>query len=567
MFNFYKKFLLRVGPLRKLIKANTDFMEKSFSDHKTQFDIQAKELIIAKLTAAKANQENELISAQLIQMQDELEVFFLKKVELDELVKKIDLERLTATSALQEHKTLLNNLNNELKITNESLFNLRSQLYIKEKELDLVKFELDSYISAPKFVNESEEKYLKENELLSKQLMQAQEELESSNLEKVKFEELYRADQLRWERFKTRNPKYLDYESITLEDHSNISEIPYIKWTVKDLNQGKIEYDLLIFQTSLHDGCPGISMIKDAESSAQIENALILNQSLAGDSLKLYQRLSHSEFCQIKAAINILMQSELMNWAGVGLPKDFDLHFWREGLRSLCTRFNELPTRLRFDEIKLKRELINPDYEHLWFEFIGMSFGNRSWQKFELRLAASMIEKEHFSRFPKFEIPLIDGVSKPFDSWYAESRDDNGPKLELRFALEKGVFDSRVLAKLDAIDKAFILNIIYAMPDVLLRLKAEHVVIHRTWETWINFAKSCTQIIDNVRLRAINDSKKILTTSDSLSTAELPLSERKRVIVKTKSQISVASQEGVKEKLPKKLVTVKRPAIKNKKQK
>jgi hypothetical protein len=261
------------------------------------------------------------------------------------------------------------------------------------------------------------------------------------------------------------------------------------------------------------------------------------------------------------------MQSELMNWAGVGLPKDFDLHFWREGLRSLCTRFNELPTRLRFDEIKLKRELINPDYEHLWFEFIGMSFGNRSWQKFELRLAASMIEKEHFSRFPKFEIPLIDGVSKPFDSWYAESRDDNGPKLELRFALEKGVFDSRVLAKLDAIDKAFLLNIIYAMPDVLLRLKAEHVVIHRTWETWINFAKSCTQIIDNVRLRAINDSKKILTTSDSLSSAELPLSERKRVIVKTKSQISVASQEGVKEKLPKKLVTVKRPAIKNKKQK
>ena len=33
----------------------------------------------------------------------------------------VNLERLTATSALQEHKTLLNNLNNELKITNESL--------------------------------------------------------------------------------------------------------------------------------------------------------------------------------------------------------------------------------------------------------------------------------------------------------------------------------------------------------------------------------------------------------------------------------------------------------------
>jgi two-component system chemotaxis sensor kinase CheA len=78
-------------------------------------------------------------------------------------------------------------------------------------------------------------------------------------------------------------------------------------------------------------------------------------------------------------------------------------------------------------------------------EFYGLNFGANYWNKFEIRLGAALIEEGVFSQYPKFEIPLIEGKIKPFDSWFEESKDDSGPKLELRFSLEKNVFDILIL--------------------------------------------------------------------------------------------------------------------------
>jgi len=161
-----------------------------------------------------------------------------------------------------------------------------------------------------------------------------------------------------------------------------------------------------------------------------------------------------------------------------------------------------LPVLLRYDAVKLKRELINPDYEHLWLEFKGMSLGARTWPKFEMRLGAAMVQRVGFSQFPKFEFPLIDGRVKPFDSWYAESQDDHGGKLELRFSLEKNVFDTSVWSKLDDADKVLLLRLIYVMPAVLLRLEAEQAPIERPWATWVGFAKAATQVIEASRAAA-----------------------------------------------------------------
>ena len=40
------------------------------------------------------------------------------------------------------------------------------------------------------------------------------------------------------------------------------------------------------------------------------------------------------------------------------------------------------------------------------------------------------------------------------------------------------------------------------MPDVLLRLEAEHVAIHRPWTSWIDLAKSAMQVIEVNRMAA-----------------------------------------------------------------
>jgi hypothetical protein len=212
-----------------------------------------------------------------------------------------------------------------------------------------------------------------------------------------------------------------------------------------------------------------------------------------------------------------------------------------------------LPTLLRYDAVKLKRELINPDYEHLWLEIKGMGLGGRTWPKFEIRIGAAMVERNGFSQFPKFEIPLIDGIKKPFDSWYAESQDDSGAKLELRFSLQKQVFDTSVWSRLDSPDKILFLRLIYSMPDVLLRLQAEHVAIHRPWTSWIDLAKSAMQVIEVNRTAAkpkdlpAQELKSAAIETAAVTPVQLPPSDTKKAnLEKTASKKTPITKQGSK---------------------
>ena len=342
-----------------------------------------------------------------------------------------------------------------------------------------------------------------ENELLLTQLMQVQEELESYYLDKTKFEKLYQDIQARWARLEKRYPNYVDFGSVELVAFDNLSDVPSITLRVKDYAQGGMAFDEFLFQTVLQDGQPGIGLVLDAKALATVDSALVPKLlKPQSKQLERFVRMGQTEFRKLMAATTIVTQLEASGWRGVDLPKDFDLGFWRESLKLLPSQLQALPVMLRYDAIKLKRELTNPDYEHLWLEFKGMGLGARTWPKFEIRLGAAMVQRGGFSQFPKFEVPHIDGKTKPFESWYAESQDDNGAKLELRFSLEKQVFDTSVWAKLDDVDKALLLRLIYAMPDVLLRLEAEHASIHRPWATWVGFAKAAMQVIEAGRAAA-----------------------------------------------------------------
>ena len=153
-----------------------------------------------------------------------------------------------------------------------------------------------------------------------------------------------------------------------------------------------------------------------------------------------------------------------------------------------------------------------------------MVFSPISWKKFEVRLGAALIQPGAFSLYPKFEIPLVDGKDKPFESWFSESYDDSGGKLELRFALERKIFDVAVWAKLSEADRAVVLRIIYAFPEALRRLENEKVSIHRPWKTWVEFARSAIQILDQLRASQAAQSKSAQTAVAQNAAPSLPAS-------------------------------------------
>jgi hypothetical protein len=268
--------------------------------------------------------------------------------------------------------------------------------------------------------------------------------------------------------------------------------VPSITWQVKDFAQAGVALSEFSFVTVLQDGHPGIGLVKDGQPYAFVPKLLGTNK----DHLATFLGLGTTEFKQLTAAVSILDQLEAGQWKGFEFPAQFDLSFWRPSIQTLLAQLKLLPALLRYDEVRLKRELINPDYEHLWLEFRGLSLGAAQWKKFEIRLGAALVQHDGFSQYPKFEIPLIDGKTKPFDSWYAESQDDSGAKLELRFALDKNVFDVAVWSKLTDADKALVLRVIYAMPDALKRLEKQKAAIHRPWATWIDFATAAVKVLE-----------------------------------------------------------------------
>ena len=558
MFGMFNKKSAALESQLNEAKQQKETVNQALADLQVKFDAQASDLAAAHAETAKAKQDGDAAinaakeeaqakTTLLAEVQAQLSEKIESESKLQVLVSKAENDLAAATnqikdtqtqleSAIQESKSLQNQMD---ALSNESI-DLKNTIETQTSENAKLNVELEIKARQNAQDKAKQDDAEQENELLLTQLMEVQEELEVFYLDKVKFEKLYQELQVRWARLEKRYPNYVDFGSIELVTFDAISDTPSITWRASDCAQGGVVLDEFVFHTILRDGQPGISIGLNAKEPSVLDSALV-PKLIKPQSKEFgrFVRTSNSDFGRIMAAAAIIAQLEASSWLGLELPQDFDLSFWRQSLKLLPAQLQALPVLLRYDAVKLKRELINPDYEHIWLELKGMGLGSRTWPKFEIRLGAAMIQRNGFSQFPKFEIPLIDGKTKPFDSWYAESQDDIGAKLELRFSLEKQVFDASVWTKLEGMDRALVLRLIYAMPDLLLRLEAEHASIHRPWATWVGFAKAAVQVIEDSRgatqtkeLPATKAQAKVQPESTSSSLAK-PLAPAKLVRKKT----------------------------------
>ena len=453
------------------IKATEDQLRKQLVAKDEALSQANMQMNYHSVSLASSSAELEKVKSELDKVKAELAG--AQKNHQDTLLKLSEAEKLSQNS--QETDVLVKDLEHEN-------LALKAQLEDARGELDAL-------------IQDTEN----DNEMLLMQLAQHQEESTTNFEEKTKFKKLYEAYLARWQRLEKRMPNLIDFGALTVEAVDTVSALPSVTWAVVDYAQAGVTLPDFSFATVLVDGNPGIAVVSGV--AADLESMALVPSALGSDAkqLALYTRLSASTFRQLNAAVATLEQFELTQWKSAELPPEFDLSFWRPFIKTLITQFKALPATLRYDKVKLKRELINPDYEHLWLEFHDLVFGMLSWKKFEVKLGAALIQPGAFSLYPKFEIPLIDGKTKPFESWFAESHDDSGPKLELRFALERQVFDMAVWSKLNDVDRAIVLRLIYAFPDALKRLEEDKVSIHRPWKTWIDFSTSAIAVLDYLR--------------------------------------------------------------------
>jgi len=152
------------------------------------------------------------------------------------------------------------------------------------------------------------------------------------------------------------------------------------------------------------------------------------------------------------------------------------------GLVALKGLSSDTRETFRYDQVRLKREIVNDDYEHLWLEFDNVSFNDIRSGHFECRLACSELIAKRFGSFPKLEFPYLK-FQQPLNSWFAESTDDFGEKLELRFALPEA-FDNEVWGRLSNNDQKFIHSLLERLPTILREIELNGSSISRPWPQW-----------------------------------------------------------------------------------
>lgn len=234
---------------------------------------------------------------------------------------------------------------------------------------------------------------------------------------------------------------------------------------------------------------------------------------LAGELLRAQLRQVEEElersFVQQRAMETQLAESQ-ERWKQMLLQKPVDRapvssngsgnggnHLLRSFTR-LLKKQGDHPADVRYGRVHLKREQVNPDYEHLWLRFENLAVAEKASTAFEFRLSCAHVRPGHFGRYPKLEFPQGPGEA-PFENWFVEAYDDFGPKLELRFALpesnEPESMDLAVWHSISERDRAFLRGLIQTLPAALRELKTAAVSIRRPWDDWLNMVGEIQRVV------------------------------------------------------------------------
>lgn len=465
--------------------------QKIHQEHQQQLDIAAKAQSAMSSGLEKTEKENELLLLQVHQVQEELEHYFLQAQDVKQQLHVLKSSR----------KQLIEQHNQQLKVWENDKQNFAQNLQnVKKKIHSEYKQHLQLATQQRLSVESKLQHYELENELMLAQLHQVQGELEYYFSQYQDISGQICQEQLRWQRMLARNPTYTDYEGLQVLGVQGHGHEQITQWQVLNLESAGVSFKSLVFETRIKQGLV-LFRLQCADLHGQTD--------LAGDSvqqnqqqycdLSLDKAFSSRDFRLLNVLPNLIIKI-LSNPKVHDLPEILAKDLLLNALQNLQLKLNDTKPVFRFDKVQLYQEQLNPDYEHLWLRFKNISFAKENWPIFECRLACANISPEQFGSHPKLEFPVHDR-QQVLENWFAESKDDFGDKLELRFALPEAI-DIAVWQQLSARDHVFIMSLIEQMPLVLTILQQERN-IQRSWSEWlamVNAMKGVFQMHHDVLL-------------------------------------------------------------------
>jgi len=350
---------------------------------------------------------------------------------------------------------------------------LEQELVALRAQLDLLRDAKNQADSEMKQLRAEHKDTQEENDLILSQLHEAQEELERYFIDYHEAKKQNELNQKRIDRILINTPRYFNYESIACERDPIYSE--RYRWRVTDLIMAGRSWDNFEFSMMIEEGIAGIIFAQDDEGNSPL--AVWPSNYANRDELECipagYSRDVLEERAKILGALStsdwrlLTILPEMLAIAIEQKKVDIDdARKWiAANLRLLDILANKIPKKLRFDNVELLNYLVHPGYEHLSFRLHNLSFGDIHHLKFEFRLGCSNISKHRFGTHPRLEFPLVDSQPQ-LESWFAESEDEFGPKLELRFLMPR-TLDNEVWSQLTQTDQQIIKKLIEILPRLI----------------------------------------------------------------------------------------------------
>lgn len=347
-----------------------------------------------------------------------------------------------------------------------------------------------------------------EADLLLRQLHKVQEELEFYYLE-------YRAEKKRadtieskWEKMLNKHPYYIDCDNIICQ---NSSDNQGLFWSLENIEIFNRSIDFLQLETLLWQDKIIFRFVEKQDKDLpllvwnpnskdnQNNNEFIVCPLIVNDAI---QQLATTDIILLKN-LSVLFFQQLQNNKDGIIVSNPNINLFINMFRQIPDFLdNVLPKTLRFDELYIKDYEELGEYENLTFHLTNISFANKLYKNFEFRLACANIQDNQFGTDPKLEFPEEFGKII-LENWFAESEDNYGSKLELRFAIPNAM-DINVWDKLSQNDKNFIYNLVNLLPNritQLSKINTNEKMFSRSFDDWINLANTIKNIL-NTQLAA-----------------------------------------------------------------
>lgn len=347
-----------------------------------------------------------------------------------------------------------------------------------------------------------------EADLLLRQLHKVQEELEFYYLE-------YRAEKKRadtieskWEKMLNKHPYYIDCDNIICQ---NSSDNQGLFWSLENIEIFNRSIDFLQLETLLWQDKIIFRFVEKQDKDLpllvwnpnskdnQNNNEFIVCPLIVNDAI---QQLATTDIILLKN-LSVLFFQQLQNNKDGIIVSNPNINLFSNMFRQIPDFLdNVLLKTLRFDELYIKDYEELGEYENLTFHLTNISFANKLYKNFEFRLACANIQDNQFGTDPKLEFPEEFGKII-LENWFAESEDNYGSKLELRFAIPNAM-DINVWDKLSQNDKNFIYNLVNLLPNQITQLSkinTNEKMFSRSFDDWINLANTIKNIL-NTQLSA-----------------------------------------------------------------